>query len=454
MLLPRTIAFLGATLLLVPLSAAQDAHYWTNQYGTRAELLGGTVVGTIKDLSATFYNPGALALSPDPQVALSTDALELTFINMENGAGQDIDLRTLNGRTPPNITALQFPSKENRHWAISILTRHDFRFDTDGRRIISTPAPSGTGPDHIAGELFWTQELLESWGGVTWARPLSKKVAFGITQYLALRLHNRRFQLLGQSASDLGTGVTSLAFDGFRYFNVRTLWKVGLGFKFTPITFGLTMTTPSINLFGEGRVQKNASRITNGDNPTTELISNGQQELDAVYKSPFSVAVGLAYYVGQTEIYVSAEWFNAVKRFVVLDAKPFQGQTTGETISAQLTHELDAVLNVGVGIEHALTDNFEIYASVITDHSAKNPTSDTKLSLSSWDIWHMTAGSAFSFRRIDFTLGLAFSYGQDKGAQFVNFPNDFKDPPFFLSPEEQTVTYLRFRLLFGFSLRL
>ena len=45
--------------------SAQDAQYWTNQYGTRADLLGGVVVGSIADLSSTFYTPGMLALTTD-----------------------------------------------------------------------------------------------------------------------------------------------------------------------------------------------------------------------------------------------------------------------------------------------------------------------------------------------------------------------------------------------------
>ena len=54
-----TIFFLVHVFMCGP-SHAQDAHYWTLQDGTRAELLGGTVVGSIKDLSSTFYNPGAI----------------------------------------------------------------------------------------------------------------------------------------------------------------------------------------------------------------------------------------------------------------------------------------------------------------------------------------------------------------------------------------------------------
>ena len=46
--------------------SAQDTHYWTQQYGTQGELLLGTVVGSLIDLSAMYYNPGALALHMTP----------------------------------------------------------------------------------------------------------------------------------------------------------------------------------------------------------------------------------------------------------------------------------------------------------------------------------------------------------------------------------------------------
>ncbi len=57
---------------------AQDSHYWTNQYGTEASLLGGLVVGSMHDLSSTFYNPGTLALTTDQILTISTDAFQIT----------------------------------------------------------------------------------------------------------------------------------------------------------------------------------------------------------------------------------------------------------------------------------------------------------------------------------------------------------------------------------------
>ena len=36
-------------------AAAQDNHYWTTQFGNRARLLGGAVVGSATDLSALIF---------------------------------------------------------------------------------------------------------------------------------------------------------------------------------------------------------------------------------------------------------------------------------------------------------------------------------------------------------------------------------------------------------------
>ena len=65
-------------LLIVTLSLkgnAQDTHYWTHQYGTRSTLLGGLVIGSVLDLSGTFYNPGGLSLIDDPETILAAKML-------------------------------------------------------------------------------------------------------------------------------------------------------------------------------------------------------------------------------------------------------------------------------------------------------------------------------------------------------------------------------------------
>ena len=53
------VAFMATALP----AAAQDSHYWTEQFGNRAYLLSGAVVGDPADLSAVYYNPGGLSLN-------------------------------------------------------------------------------------------------------------------------------------------------------------------------------------------------------------------------------------------------------------------------------------------------------------------------------------------------------------------------------------------------------
>ncbi len=121
-------SLLAAGLTLLPGAAsAQDAHYWTNQYGTRAELLGGLVVGSAVDLSATYYNPGALAHVSNPTLILTTDAWQFIGITLDTGVGDDFDQTATRLRAAPRIFAVQIPSKESKHkFAVSVLTRHDF----------------------------------------------------------------------------------------------------------------------------------------------------------------------------------------------------------------------------------------------------------------------------------------------------------------------------------------
>lgn len=60
-----TLSAHALLFLLSPVpSAAQDAHYWTLNYGPRGSLLSGSVVGSVDDVSGRFHNPGALGLEP------------------------------------------------------------------------------------------------------------------------------------------------------------------------------------------------------------------------------------------------------------------------------------------------------------------------------------------------------------------------------------------------------
>jgi hypothetical protein len=84
-----------ALLLATPgESAGQDANYWTLHYGPRSSLLGGAVIGSVDDVSGTYYNPGALGLAENLAFAVSADVFEFSVITLEDGGGEGVDLGT------------------------------------------------------------------------------------------------------------------------------------------------------------------------------------------------------------------------------------------------------------------------------------------------------------------------------------------------------------------------
>jgi len=105
--------FLLFIILAVPgIICAQDSHYWTNAYGTRGQLVGGVVIGSIVDLSSTYYNPGAITKTHDTNLIITTSAFELTSIKVEDVFGGGRILKP--GSSGWHRISLPFDSRERR----------------------------------------------------------------------------------------------------------------------------------------------------------------------------------------------------------------------------------------------------------------------------------------------------------------------------------------------------
>ena len=446
-------------IINVNLLLSQDSQYWVNQYGTRADLLSGLVVGSVKDLSSTFYNPGAIPLSPEQSLVLTTDAVEFSTITIKNGAGSGLDLRSQQSGTAPGIFVVRLTSSASvkNHWAISYITRNNFKLDVDGRNIESRqPGTGNLAQDYFSGEVNFMQKIDESWAGITYGRNIWNRTAFGITQYLAFRSQRGRSQIIGQLYEQSGDGSSAIYFDGFDYTHIRTLWKFGLSFAYRPLSFGFTVTTPSIGIWGDGETVYNLS-LTEVDTAGTgsgvsSLASNFQNELSTVYRSPLSIAVGATYYFRKSSIYFSLEWFDEINKFKVMEPESFIAQSSGNSITTTFEHELKSVTNYGFGFQHEFHDRLSVYASMILDKSARITDSNTPFSLTNWDIYHFTVGSAFTFWRLDLTAGLNFSFGSDDSYELID-NNDLPDDTIFEERfEPKKVTYRRIRLILGFTI--
>jgi len=396
----------------------QDSNYWIHQYGTRADLLSGLVVGSVKDLSSTYYNPGAIPHSPEQSLVLTTDAFEFSTITAKNAAGEGEDLRSRQSGSAPGIFAVRLTSSASvkNHWAISYLTRNNFKLNIDSRNIDPRPPSAGNlEQDYFSGEAAFSQSITEAWGGLTYGRRVWDRVAFGVTQYLAYRYQKSRAQLIGQLYDQTGEGSSLIFFEQLKFEHIRALWKIGLSFAYQPLSFGITFTTPGIGIYGSGETLYNLSKSgidssVLGTNQSS-LASNYQPNVAAAYHSPLSIAAGARYRLRQSSIYFTLEWFDRVNEFTVLAPEDFIAQSSGNSISNRYEHELKSVTNYGLGIQHEFSEKLSLYLSGTLDKSARIPDSDSPFTISDWDIYHLTLGSSLTFWRVDLTVGLTFSLG-------------------------------------------
>jgi hypothetical protein len=422
------LLFAGILLNAVPASA-QDSHYWTLQYGTRAELLGGIVVGSIKDLSSTFYNPGAIAFSIDQGLLLTTDAFELSTLNLDARTIEEIEISDTRLDKAPGMFAMRFPSMliGGNQVALSYLTRQAFELELTGNNINSWWDPGwGTGDESFSGEFRFYEYLNETWVGVSWAKALNKRMAFGATLFGIYRSQKMRIQTILQGAQVQGPGASATVIREYSYWNGGVLLKTGASFDYRPLAFGVALTLPNLGLLGNGSVYYDDSVVNidmdgNGT-PDSYLTSNYQEDLPSTYRTPTSIAAGASYGYKTTTFHMSAEYFGRVKTFDILEPDAFRSQTDGDTIQEAITGGMKDVFNIGIGLDHKFNERFSLYCGFTTDRSGW--TKEANTNITSWDLYHANLGGAFRALGIDWTLGLGYTWGGDDFEMDLGFADD------------------------------
>jgi len=441
---------LVALIVVAPRAAlAQDAHYWNQQYGPVGELLGGVMVGSAIDLSSTYYNPGGLAVRENPAFLLSVRAAQHERLDLNFGPEHGNSLSGGGLGSAPSLLAGTLPSGwlgERSRLAWSYLTRQRFHVRVLAR--LSTEwgslEPSGRF-DHESLELLFDQRMSEDWGGVTWSRRLGVGVGVGITQFVGYRSQRTRYELNAQGASVDGRGNAVLVVDELDYDHWRTLTKVGLLVERERLTLGLAVTTPSISLFGSGKsgFTNSVTGDVDDDGRPEAVLEEGYTEgLASEYRSPVSVAAGLSHRFGRSRLHATAEWFGRVAACEVIDSPD------DEIGFGTHTQELDSVVNFGIGVSHGFASGLKAYGAFATDFSAADPDSQTTVSLSRWNVYHLTGGVAFSVSSNRFTLGLAYAFGREERAVDLlpAAPDDVV-----AVPAEGFFRYRRLKLILGYS---
>jgi len=430
-------------------AAAQDSHYWTLQYGPRSSLLGGAVIGSVDDVSATFYNPGALSTASDLAFALSADVFEMTGVILEDGGGDGVDLGNAKSGLRPSMiagTIKQGLFGGGGILAYSVLTRARGTQDLSGILLLSgADLPTELDLTDAVGGVAFTGRFNDFWGGLTYSHALGEHFGLGLTWYGAVRSQERRREAIGQLIETDGSGSAQIDIASGSYKAYRTLFKIGAFGGTGPVTGGVTLTTPSIQLGGSGDLVFNESEF---GTDTVALAASVQTDLSATYKSPLSVGAGLAWRVGGALLHGSVEWFDAVEQYFVMQGEDFTAQEPSDrVVTLDAVQEQDEVVNWALGLEYALSPRVSAYLSYYTDNSTlTDEVERAGLGILPFDIRNVSLGTDFVVKSARLTLGLGYGWGSKVDQELTDLLRQ-EDPDF-----KATYVFRSIKVLFGFEI--
>ena len=435
---------------------AQNAHYWSNQYGTRADLLGGIVIGSVKDLSSTYYNPGAVSFSSERSLIISTHAFDITYIKLDLPINGPNDYDFFRTRVAPVIFALRLtnPLKFTNSFVISYVEKED---DEKEFSLLNLPySQYEDAPELIKNSFNETRvyhNVGEHWAGITWTYTYNNKLGLGFTFYGAYRNQEVQTRINLQFVDSTAVGLSVERRADYEITHFRLFGKLGVFYEEENYSIGLTMLLPSLPLFGWGELLYLDSKINieKEDNRYSSITNVTQSDLNVRYTYPFSIGMGGSYKTGNTRLHFSLEWFNNIPNYKMIDANPFTHPETGEMIDPDVYATSRSVLNYGFGFEYRLEKDVDLYFAIRTDFSSKYKTNYSALNFSEYNKYYINTGSAFKAFDYYITLGISYGFGASSSPSL--FSKLFPDPLNDNSEEEDKIDlhYNNLKFILGFS---
>lgn len=411
------LLLLMSALCALPLYA-QDSHYWNIAYGTQATLLGGAVIGSASDLSATYYNPGLLALQKAGGLLVGANVYKYQRFSVVGDDDRESEQSTI--AAAPGMIAGRIPIDSTILGGIaySIMGRQYLSADIT-TRFTGTSDVYGSPPvtQRVSTELAFGTRLNETWVGISLFRLFPPDLGIGVTNYVAVRNQDIRSSLVGGVIPEGGELTTATRISDLSYYHVRLLWKLGVALELGDFSLGASVTTPSVGIMGSGssylHLAFSGQEGLADTSRTDVLVGSNQEDLESQFASSWALGLGAAYRFDGLRLHFSAEYFAPVAPFDLLSPAPFTGQSDGAVYINPIVFEMASVLNLGFGLELAVSPSTSLYGSVTSDISGISQGSANTVATTAWDLYHVTAGASFAFKALDLTVGISYAGGEE-----------------------------------------
>lgn len=439
------------SLILPTWAFAQNSHYWSQGFGAKQTFLSGSMISTVNDNSAVFYNPAGIGNLASPEISINANVYGLSMFYIENGLGEGNDLSSIRALLFPQFMGGSIKLKDSKFsMVVAYMSRHYAKnriaiFDTQIKDYI----PSANGNEIYNINLDLETLLHEQWGGVGLGYQVNEKLYLGASGFVTYR--NQKNQSLYSRTLVSQDGVT---FDPISInSSQRTvidifslLFKAGIQYHSGPLSFGGTITLPNINVvkFANGRFNETVTNVEQYYPVRTDgEIFERNSSYKTKYKSPLSIAAGMSFEKGKNTWHLTAEYFTPIKEYTVAIPKnPYhfasptdkssEYQTTlskGSLLIAETSAR--GIFNVALGLERRVNDKITMNYGFRTDFNYFNGNNENNVQFDRdlWDLYHFTIGVSSEHKQVITTIGLDNAFGYHKNISAfgdANIPN-FED---------------------------
>ncbi|HWK06448.1 MAG TPA: hypothetical protein VNS58_22595 [Puia sp.] len=430
---------------------AQDANYWSSDYGPGGFLTPGAVIAYNRDSGVLFFNPALLAYTNKSSASITGNIYQYESIRIKDAVGAGLPLSSTGGSIIPQMGAGSIAIHGSKPFVIgyALIRNPVSSFQATQRKDAKQNVLNDSyspGPEYYVGQYSLANSITETSGILSAGLKLTSALSVGLSVEGQIRKQTYSEDFSSRALYNTGTDtlfppVASATYNYLAtYTHIGVRFKGGLSYNAAGHHAGLLISSPLLHILGRSTLyadnEVNDLRIA--DNLNLNLLANTRQTgLGARWKSPVSLALGYAYdYSSSGQIYFVAEYFARVSNYNIITPRsdyflrPDTGDNNSNTTALlKLRDAHKALVNFAIGLSFPVTPAVLGYCSFRTDFSYADRTLSNNedgfaANTSYWNNWHLQLGANFKKRKFNLRPGLLLSYGTtSKYMQPVNFDN-------------------------------